>query len=105
MQQKQEEKPYKKVLDDIHDQVTSQSNKQTLDGAIFDLCTLIGGWGDITGREYEFIYNGDKIVGFRQKPIKMKSILGLFHELGEYNKRQEKMYKDNTPKMPRMRGR
>lgn len=107
MQQKQEEKSYQQELNRIHGIVTGKVTKSSLDRNIFELATMIGGVGDITGREYRIIYNEDKsIKGFRQLPVKISTLISLFHEANEYGKRQEIQMKDKVPHGPKkLRGR
>lgn len=73
-------------------------SKVGLDGNIFELCTLVGGWGDITGREFEVKYEGNKIIKIIQKPIRLSVLMSLIKEAQKHNERQEKASKTKGPK-------
>jgi len=51
---------------------------------------------DLLGREYEFIYEGKKLIGMKQLPIKIPTYINLVRELAEDYKRQSK--KNKSPK-------
>ncbi len=94
MQQQQEVKESDRTfIRNLQSQVTSSDKRVGLDTSIFELSTLIGGMGDIIGREYDLIYENGKVVKVIQKPMRVSTLLTLFHEASEYNKRQEKTSK------------
>lgn len=86
------------ILDQIKSQVTNRGQKLTFDDTIFEVWSLIGGFGDFVGREFDIIYENDKIVKVIQKPIRTKLLLRLFKLFENYCKRQENMYKKNQPR-------
>jgi len=45
---------------------------------------------EIIGREYELVYEDDKITKIIQKPMKISSLVVLLNEMKEDYKRQEK---------------
>mgnify|MGYP001609457285 CR=1 FL=1 len=88
----------KTSLEEIRARVTGQSSKLSFDDAIFELWSLIGGFGDFVGREFYVVYQDDKIVKVIQKPIRTKVLLKLFKLFEKYCERQERSMKKNQPK-------
>lgn len=98
LNEQKEQDPRLKILDQIKSQVTNRGNKLTFDDAIFELWSLIGGFGDFVGREFYVVYQDDKIVKVIQKPIRTKVLLRMFKLFENYCERQEKSMKKNQPK-------
>ena len=88
----------KTSLEEIRARVTGQSSKLSFDDTIFELWSLIGGFGDFVGREFYVVYQDDKIVKVIQKPIRTKVLLKLFKLFEKYCERQEKSMKKSQPK-------
>jgi hypothetical protein len=61
--------------------------------SLYYLIKELGCLPDIIGREYEVVYEGNKIVKIIQKPIPITTLQVLIQELNEDNKRQEKEMK------------
>jgi len=61
--------------------------------SLYYLIKELGCLPDIIGREYEVVYEGNKIVKIIQKPIPIPTLQVLIQELNEDNKRQEKEMK------------
>ena len=90
--------PRLEILNRIQSQVINKGSKLTFDDALFELWSLIGGFGDFVGREFYVVYQDDKIVKIIQKPIRTKTLLRMFKLFENYCERQEKMYKKSQPK-------
>lgn len=88
----------KPTLEEIRARVTGQSTKLSFDDALFEIWSLIGGFGDFVGREFYVIYQDDKVVKIIQKPIRTKLLLKLFKLFEKYCERQEKSMKKSQPK-------
>ena len=72
-----------KVLHKEEDEVTS----------LYYLIKELGCLPDIIGREYEVIYEGDKIKKIIQKPIPIPTLQTLFAEMEKDQRRQDKVNK------------
>lgn len=54
--------------------------------------------GDLIGREFEIIYEGDKIKKVIQKPIKISQFMAILREAKTYEIIQNKMSKEKAKK-------
>jgi len=81
-------------LDELKSKVTSQNQpKITITTEFYLLAKELGCLGDLIGREYEFIYEENRLTGMKQKPMKISSFTTLMDEMELDNKRQAKMMK------------
>ena len=87
-----------RLLTEITAKVTNQNRNLTLDSALFELWSIIGGMGDFIGREFYIIYENDRPVKLVQKPIRTKTLLTIFKEFEKYRQREKKKAEKQTPK-------
>jgi len=59
----------------------------------FLLAKELGCLGEIIGREFEFIERNGKVIGFKQKPIDIKTYLNLIESFEKFKKMEEKEMK------------
>jgi len=70
-----------------------------LDGNIYQLAKELGCLGDLIGREYVIVRDeSGQIIGFRQKPVRVATLLTLFKEAQKDAERQEAEMKKNKGK-------
>ena len=94
MQSPQDNKPKPNLLNQIRSMVTSgKSNKTGTDRIIYQLSAELGCLGDLIGREFEFVFRDEKIVGFRQKPIRVAQLLALIRQAEIESEIREKQAK------------
>jgi len=98
MQSRQDNK-----LSNLKDKVLNKRTDIGLDGSIYYIAKELSCIGDILGREYKVIYEGDKITGIIQKPIRMNNLIALLRETKAYAERENAHTKRNMPKRARRR--
>ncbi len=77
-------------LDMLKSRILSKESKATINTEFYFLAKELGCLSDLLGREYEVIYEGNKIVKIIQKPMPIPTFVSMMNELeGDY-KRQEK---------------
>ena len=80
-------------LEALKSKVKGNNQEGSITTEFFILAKELGCLPELIGREYEFIYEGNKLVGMRQKPMKTSSFIVLMEELVQYNKQKEKEMK------------
>ena len=77
-------------LDKIKQKVSGESGETGITTSLYYLIKELGCLPDILGREYEVIYEGNKIKKIIQKPISIPSLMVLFKEMEKDYKKQER---------------
>ena len=77
-------------LDRLRAKVTGGESEGSLSQAFYALAKELGCVGDLVGRDYELVYDGDRITGFRQLPMKVPTFIVFLKELEKDFKQQEK---------------
>lgn len=85
-------------LDNLKDRLQGKNEEGSLTTSLYYLIKELGCLPDILGREYEVIYEGNKIKKIIQKPISIPALWTLFHEMQEDQKRQEQEMKKSQRK-------
>ena len=81
-------------LDKIRQKVSGQSEDSDITTSLFYLMKELGCLPDILGREYEVIYEGNRIKKIIQKPISIPALNILFKEMEkDYKKQEQEMNK------------
>ncbi|MAF50802.1 MAG: hypothetical protein CMH64_01800 [Nanoarchaeota archaeon] len=77
-------------LNNLKDQIQNKNNDSNEVTTIYHLIKELGCLPDILGREYEVVYEGNKIVKIIQKPIPITTLQILIDELDKDHKKQNK---------------
>lgn len=82
-------------LERLKSRLTEKSEKGSINTTIYALAKELHCLPDLLGREFEVVYEGNKIVKIIQKPIKIPTFTALIKELEDDYKRQEKAMKQS----------
>ena len=85
-------------LDKIRQKVSGSSEDSDITTSLFYLMKELGCLPDILGREYEVIYEGNRIKKIIQKPISIPALNILFKEMEKDYKKQEQEMKKSQRK-------
>ena len=86
-------------LDKIRQKVSSKDSEEGgITTSLYYLIKELHCLPDILGREYEVIYEGDRIKKIIQKPISIPALNVLFKEMEKDYKRQEREMKKSQRK-------
>lgn len=85
-------------LDKLKQRVKGSESKVTISTEFYLLAKELGCLPELIGREFEFIYKEDKLVGMKQLPMKIPQFITLRDEMIEDYKRQKKAMKESTRK-------
>ena len=69
------------------------NDSTTIEGEFFLLARELGCLPELIGREYRFIYENGKIVGFKQLPMPISSFKILMDEFMKFKKMEAKATK------------
>ena len=84
-------------FDKIKERVTQKQESDPVT-SLYYLIKELGCLPDIIGREYEVIYEGNKIKKIIQKPIPIPTLLSLFDEMEKDQERQKRDMKKSGRK-------
>ena len=83
-------------LDRLKSKLQGRDNQITINTEIYLLAKELGCLPDLLGREYEVVYEGDKIKRIIQKPISIPSFINLMEEMrSDYKRQEQEMKKAN----------
>ncbi len=80
-------------LNELRKRVSKGEDKGNLTTSLFYLIKELKCLSDVVGREFEVIYDGDKIVKIVQKPMKIPTLITLFDEMEKDYRKQEREMK------------
>lgn len=82
-------------LDKLKQRVKGSESKVSISTEFYMLAKELSCLPELIGREFEFIYKEDKLVGMKQLPIKIPQFIQLMNEMDADYKRQAKQMKES----------
>jgi len=80
-------------LNKLKHKLQGGQSKVTINTEIYFLAKELGCLPDLLGREYRFVYEEGKIVGFKQLPMAIPAFISMMNEMEKDYKNQQKQMK------------